>query len=142
MVIFSITMSIIQPMNISLPNSSITLILELHFLTPSSIYISPDPNMFSNTTCNKSNVYGRYQCKFDRENFILNYFSIDREDLLKVDELKVDNPRQMYLEKINIFLGTYVSLLVKSKPWITLGLQKSVSIKNKLRSSLIRRVLY
>ena len=98
--------------------------------------------MFGNTTCNKSNVCGRDWCKFDRENFILDYFSIDREDLLKVDELKVDNPTQMYLEKINIFLGTYVSLQVKSKPWITLGLQKSMSIKNKSRSSLIRRALY
>ena len=98
--------------------------------------------MFGNTTCNKSNVCGRDWCKFDRENFILDYFSIDREDLLKVDELKVDNPTQMYLEKINIFLGTYVSLKVKSKPWITLGLQKSMSIKNKSRSSLIRRALY
>ena len=28
--------------------------------------------------------------KFDEESFILDYFSVDWEDLLKIDELKVD----------------------------------------------------
>ena len=32
-------------------------------------------------------------------NFILDYFSIDWEDLLKIDELNVDNSTQMYLKK-------------------------------------------
>ena len=60
------------------------------------------PNMFGNTAGNKSNIYERNWSKFDQENFILDYFSIDWEDLLKIDELKVDNSTQMYLEKINI----------------------------------------
>ena len=71
-------------------------------------------------------------------NFILDYFSIDWEDLLKIDELNVDNSTQKYLEKINILLDTYAPLKIdtyklrfKSKPWITLGLQKSTSVKNK-----------
>ena len=34
------------------------------------------PNMFGNTS-NKSNIYERDWSKFDRENFILDYFSID-----------------------------------------------------------------
>ena len=60
---------------------------------------------------------------------------------MKIDELNVDNSTKMYLEKINILLDTYVSLkridkdklrFNKSKPWITLGLQKSISAKNKL----------
>ena len=37
--------------------------------------------------------------KFDRENFSPDYFSIGWEDLLKIDELNVDNSTQMYLEK-------------------------------------------
>ena len=39
------------------------------------------PNMFSNNPGNKSNVYVRDWSKFGRENFILDYFSIEFEDL-------------------------------------------------------------
>ena len=83
------------------------------------------PNMFGNTTSNKSNIYERDWSKFDQENFILYYFSIDWEDLLKTDELNVDNSI-MYLEKIIILLDTHVplkrinkyKLRFKSKPWV------------------------
>ena len=64
--------------------------------------------------------------KFDRENFILNYFSVEWEDLLKIDELNVDNSTKMYLDKINIcywilmhllkeLINTIWSLIVKNK---------------------------
>ena len=46
------------------------------------------PNMFGNISGHKSNIYERDWSKFDRENFILGYFSVDLEDLLKIDELK------------------------------------------------------
>ena len=49
------------------------------------------PNMFSNILGNKSNICERDWSKFDRENIILDYFSIDWEDLLKIDELNPDN---------------------------------------------------
>ena len=62
------------------------------------------PNMFANTTSNKSNIYEWDWGKFDRENFTLDYFSIDWGDLLKTDEVNVDNSIQMYLIKINIFV--------------------------------------
>ena len=53
----------------------------------------------------------------------------------------------MYLDKINILLDTYASLkkvnkfkmTFKSKPWITLGFQKSISVKNKLFTNFINR---
>ena len=68
------------------------------------------------------------------ENFILDYFSIDWEDLLKLYELNADNSTNIYLEKINILLHTYAplkridkcKLRFKSKPLITLDLQKSI----------------
>ena len=64
---------------------------------------------------------------------------------MKIDELNVGN-----LDKINMLLDTYATLKrinkyelkFKSKPWITLGLQKSISIKNKLQIILIKRTLY
>ena len=106
------------------------------------------PNMFGNTRSNKGNIYEGDCSKFDRENFILDYFSIEWEDLLKTDELNVDNSIQTYLEKINNLLDTYAplkridkyKLRFNSNPWITLSLQKSISVKNK--SSLTQNIPY
>ena len=88
----------------------------------------------------KSKIYERNWLKFDCENFILEYFSFEWEDFLKIDELNADNVTQMYLNKINMLLDTYAALrrinkhMLKSKPnpWITLGLKKSISVSNKL----------
>ena len=57
---------------------------------------------------------------------------------MKTDELNVDNST-IFKKKINILLDAYAplrridryKLRFKSKPWITLGLQKSTSVKNK-----------
>ena len=103
------------------------------------------PNMFGNISGNKSNIYEKDRSKFDQENFILDYFSVDWEDLLKNDELNADNSTRMYLDKINMLLDTYAplnrinkyKLKFKSKPWITLDLQNSISVKNKLLKSFI-----
>ena len=62
-----------------------------------------------NVQSNKSNVYERDLCKLDRENFILYYFSIDWENLWKIDEVNV-NSTQLYLENINIMLDTFAPL--------------------------------
>ena len=105
------------------------------------------PNMFGNISGNKSNIYERDWSKFDQENFILDNFSVDWEDLLKTDELNADNSTRMYLDKINMLLDTYAPLKrtnkykmkFKSKPWITLGLQKSISVKNKLLKNFINK---
>ena len=53
----------------------------------------------------------------------------------------------MYIDRINMLLDTYVplkrinkyKLKFKSKPWITLGLQKSISAKNKLLKNFINK---
>ena len=60
------------------------------------------PNMFGNTAKSTSNFNERDWSIFDRENFVLDYFSIDRKDLLKIDGLNADNSTQIYSEKINI----------------------------------------
>ena len=67
-------------------------------------------NMFGYISGNKFNIYERDWSKFDRENFILDYFSVDWEDLLKIDELNVDNSTKIYLDKINMLLDTYAPL--------------------------------
>ena len=103
--------------------------------------------MFCNISGNKSNIYKREWSKFDRKNFTLDYISVDWENLLKTDELNCDNSTGMCLDQINMLLDTYASLKrvnkyrmkFKSKPWITLGLQKSVSMKNKLLTNVINK---
>ena len=60
------------------------------------------PNMFGNVPGNKSNIYERHWSKFDRENFILDYFSVEWEDLLKIDELNDDKSTKKFLDKINM----------------------------------------
>ena len=60
------------------------------------------PNIFGNMSGNKSNIYERDWSKFDRENFILDYFSVEWEDLLKIDELNIYNSTKIYLHKINV----------------------------------------
>ena len=42
--------------------------------------------MLGNIPDNKSNIYEEDWFKFDTDNFILDYFSVDLEDLLKNDE--------------------------------------------------------
>ena len=86
--------------------------------------------MFGNILGNKSNIYEKDWSKFDQENFFLGYFSVDWEDLLKIDDLNADNSIQIYLDKINMLLDTYAplkrsnkcQLKFKPKRLITLGL--------------------
>ena len=66
--------------------------------------------MFGNILGNKSNIHERDWSKFDRENFILDYFSIDWEDLLKINELNADNSAKIYLDKIKVLLDIYACL--------------------------------
>ena len=44
------------------------------------------------------------------ENFILDYFSTDLEDLLKIDKLNADNSTKKFLDKINMLLDTFAPL--------------------------------
>ena len=81
------------------------------------------------------------------ENFILDYFSADLEDLLKIDKLNADNSTKKFLDKINMLLDTFAplkrvtkyKLKFKSTPWLMLGLQKPLSAKNKLLSDFISK---
>ena len=54
------------------------------------------PNVFGNISGNKSNIYEKDWSKFDSENFILDYFSVDWDDLCKIDELNADSSTKMF----------------------------------------------
>ena len=66
--------------------------------------------MFGNILGNKSNIYERDWSKFDQEIFILDYFSVDWEGLLKIGDLDADNSTKIYLDKIKMLLDTYAPL--------------------------------
>ena len=67
-------------------------------------------NVFGNISGNKYNIYERDWSKFDRENSIIDYFSVGWEDLLKIDELNDDNSTKMYLDAINMLLDTHAPI--------------------------------
>ena len=66
---------------------------------------------------------------------------------MKIDKLNAYNSSKMYLYKINVLSHTYAplkrvnkyKLKFKSKPRETSGLQKSISMKNKLLTSFISK---
>ena len=64
------------------------------------------PNIFGNISGNKYNIYDRDWSKFDRENFIPDYVSVDWENLLKIDKLNPGNLTKIYLDTINMLLDT------------------------------------
>ena len=122
--------------------SNLTAIISDHLLQFAVI-----PNIFGNISGNKFNIHKRNWLKFERENFILAYFSVNWEDLLKTDELNADNSTKMYLDTINMLLNTYApqkriikyKLKFRSIPWITLYLKKSISVKTKLLVNFMKK---
>ena len=105
------------------------------------------PDVFYNPPSNKTNTFERVWSNFDQKNFILHYFSIDWNVALKLDEQNVNYSTESFLNKTNSLLSNYTplkkinkyTLKFPSKPWITTGLQKSVSIKNKFLTNFIRK---
>ena len=92
------------------------------------------PNVFSNPSpppLNKGNLFERDWSNFDQKNFILDYFYIDWDVTLKLDEENINFSTESFLNKINSLLSNYdplkkinkYKLKFRSKPWIT-GLQK------------------
>ena len=104
------------------------------------------PNVFANPLLNRSNIYEKDWSNFDQVNFVLDYFSIDLDDTLKISDENIDYSTEAFLNKINNLVDCYApfkriskyKLKFKTKPWITPGLQKSISIKNKLLSEYIK----
>ena len=72
-------------------------------------------NIFSNPPSNKSNISERDWSKFDQENFILDYFSIDWNEMLKKAKQNVDYSTEIFLNKINELLDNFAPFKKISK---------------------------
>ena len=130
--------NVITPNNIS---DNITATMSDHL---PQFLIAPD--IFSNPPSAKLNIFERDWSKFDQENFILDYLSVDWENLIKSYCGNVDQSFVSFLAMFNSILDLYASLKkiskqklkFRNKPWITLGLQKSIFIKNQLLTKYIK----
>ena len=96
------------------------------------------PNILSNPSYNRSNIFDRDWSKFNKENFILDYFEKNWSDILQLDQQNVDLSIESFLNNMNSILDSNApfkrvnkyKLRFKTKPWITPALQKSISVKN------------
>ena len=103
------------------------------------------PNVFSNPSCQKSNIYERDWSKFVQQNFVLDYFDKDWSDVLQLDQQDVNLSINSFLDKMNSILDEHAplnrvnkyKLKFKSKPRITPAIQKSISVKNNLLKRFI-----
>ena len=104
------------------------------------------PEIFSNPSTTKLNIIERYWSKFDEEIFILGYLSVDWDNLIKSDNGNVVQSFVNFLTKFNSILDMYAPLKkifkqklnFRNKQWITLGIQKSILIKNNLLTKYIK----
>ena len=79
-----------------------------------------------------ANIFERNWSKFDQETFILDYLSVDWENLTKSNNGNVDQSFVSFLTKLNLILDLHAplkkiskqKLKFRNKNWITLGLQK------------------
>ena len=104
------------------------------------------PNIFFNASYPQSNNYERDWSRFDQENFVLDYFLIEWDNFLLSSNTNTENSYKTFLEKFESLLDNYGplkktsknKLKLKDNPWITPGLQKSISIKNQFLSKFIK----
>ena len=102
--------------------------------------------ILSNPSYNRSNIFERDWSKFNKENFILDYFEKNWSDVLQLDQQNVDLSIESFLNNINSILDSNApfkrvkkyKLRFKTKPWITPALQKSISVKNSLLNKFIK----
>ena len=61
------------------------------------------PIVFANPPSNRSNTYERDWSNFDQVSFVLDYFSIDWDDTLKINEENIDYSTEVFLNMITNF---------------------------------------
>merc|ERR1712080_247183 len=73
-----------------------------------SFLIIPKDNQ--NHLPRKHNLYTRRTKDFDKTNFILDYLSIDWDNILEVDKNDTNHSMGIFMEKINSLLDRYMPL--------------------------------
>ena len=68
------------------------------------------PNIFFNASYPKSNNYERDWSRFDQKNFVLNYFSVNWDNLLLSSNTNIEKSYKNFPEKFESLLDTYAPL--------------------------------
>ena len=68
------------------------------------------PDIFFNASYPKSNNYERDRSRFDQENFVLDYFSVEWDNLLLSPNTNTEKPYKTFLEKFESLLDNYAPL--------------------------------
>ena len=97
-------------------------------------------HIYSNVPKRKATIFERDLSKFNHEEFILDYFSVDWPHTVELQNNNIDASFQNFFDSINNILDknapfkkiTKYTLKLRTKPWITPALQKSIFIKNKV----------
>ena len=105
------------------------------------------PHTFSNPPNKKASIFERDWSKFNCEEFILDYFTIDWPHILKLQNNDTNTSFQNFFDSMNRILNKHAPLKrlskykrkFKTKPWITMALHKYISIKNKLFNDYINK---
>ena len=66
------------------------------------------PNVLSIPLCNKSNILERDWSKFNKENFILDYFDKNWSEILELDQENLNLSFDSYLDHMNAILDIHV----------------------------------
>ena len=69
-----------------------------------------DPDIFFNPPSTKLNIFEKDWSKFEQENFLLDYLSLDWENLIKSNNGSVDQFFVSFLTRFNSILDLYASL--------------------------------
>ena len=89
-------------------------------------------HIFSNVPNKKFNIFELDWSKFNREEFILDYFAIDWPHILKLQNNDTNTSFQNFFDSLNRILDKHAplkkfskyKLKFKTKPWITMALKK------------------
>ena len=73
------------------------------------------PNILSNPSYNKSNIFKRDWSKFNKKNIILDYFDKNLSDILQLDQQSEDVSIESFLNNMNSILDSNVPFKMVSK---------------------------
>ena len=68
------------------------------------------PNIFFNASYPKFNIYEGDWSTFDQENFVIDYFSVEWDNVLISPNTNTDKSYKTFLEKFESLLDTYAPL--------------------------------
>ena len=103
-----------------------------------SFYVVPRDNQ--NHMPKKQNLYTRKTKQFYKVNFILDYFDIDWNNILELNQNDVNVSLNIFLTKMNELFDKYMPLRKMTqkeykrrfKPWITDNILEKIYLKNKI----------